>query len=278
MPIRVVTSRSVSEVIRRLNFSCIVLLFLQLDQGFVHLQNMPLTTITSIPDDAEVWLHEESNFKTGIEIDKLRYVGSLRVNVSYKEMDIEARLILTREAIARVCDEAGLYFGPAKQVRDTVYSRNPDIFQLLGTKPNLDHSGEEVSLTVTMKNVVMVSTMSGARLARHPIYRVTFVTSHGGYLRREESNYAAYIVHDTQIGRVCMVFDCGERTTEFSLTLAQACKVRRQLKDQEPEVSQLTAITPIQNALPERHKHGKLGVVKEIKRFYYNHIVRQPVP
>ena len=164
-----------------------------------------------------------------------------------KEINFDTRTTLARECIARVCSAAGLSL---MQRLLNVRSLLPNLNSMLDENVNLVNGGTKVLLSITSRHLTMINTESNLRIFQHDLNNVSFTLAYAidqdqnqQHKKVPDSKYAAYVVNDPVMGRICMVMDCEEQATEVAMTINQAFDVHYRLN--LPKVAESTDLASI---------------------------------
>uniref|UniRef100_A0A8D3BIL9 SHC adaptor protein 4 n=1 Tax=Scophthalmus maximus TaxID=52904 RepID=A0A8D3BIL9_SCOMX len=151
-----------------------------------------------------------------------KYMGSVEVTQSMRNLDFDTRMQVTREAISRLCERTS-----AKTAVKT--KRGPS--SVLG-QINLQFSGCRISLTVSTDSVTLIAASSLQKIAHHPMQAISFAS--GG--EPDVVDYIAYVAKDHANQRACHILECPQgRACEVINSIGQAFETRfRQLLSHTP--------------------------------------------
>lgn len=191
------------------------------------------------------WLHSDLLIiKEGVTY-SLRYVGCIEVNTSMKSLGFDTRSQVARECINRVCEASGMKTIDKSRQIDKKLAKHISSF------PSLDHTGSNVSLTISSTSLKLVNLDSGQLIAVHDMPRISFAS--GG--DTDTLDYVAYVAKDPNDYRACYVLECGGGLAQDVIsTVGQAFELR--FKQHQSNPSRIMKSFPI-NA-------------KETERDYYN--------
>ncbi|KFM71165.1 SHC-transforming protein 1, partial [Stegodyphus mimosarum] len=163
------------------------------------------------------WLHPDQKIAdTGITYG-VRYIGCLEVNTSMKSLDFDTRSLIAKESINRLCEVAGLKTVDKKRKVDK------RLLKMLADKPNMDHAGENVSLTITSSYLNLISMETGEVIAYHEMPKISFAS--GG--DADTLDFVSYVAKDHRYGRACFVLECGGGLAQDVITtIGQAFELR----------------------------------------------------
>lgn len=87
----------------------------------------------------------------------------------------------------------------------------------------MKNAGTNVTLTVSSKNLTLVSHETGDIIAQHDMPRISFAS--GG--DTETLDFVAYVAKDLQEWRACYVLECGgDQAQDLIATVGQAFELR----------------------------------------------------
>jgi SHC-transforming protein 1 len=120
------------------------------------------------------WLHPDQKIAdSGISYG-VRYIGCLEVNTSMKSLDFDTRSLIAKECINKLCEAAGLKTADKKRKVDK------RLLKMIAEKPNMDHAGANVNLTITSSYLNLISMENGDVIAYHEMPNISFAS--GGML------------------------------------------------------------------------------------------------
>ncbi|GIY48708.1 SHC-transforming protein 1 [Caerostris extrusa] len=163
------------------------------------------------------WLHPDKKIAdSGISYG-VRYIGCLEVNTSMKSLDFDTRSLIAKECINRLCEIAGLKTPDKKRKVDK------RLLKMLAEKPNMDHAGANVNLTITSSYLNLVSMETGDVIAYHDMPKISFAS--GG--DADTMDFVSYVAKDQRYGRACFVLECGGGLAQDVITtIGQAFELR----------------------------------------------------
>ncbi|XP_035484023.2 SHC-transforming protein 3-like isoform X1 [Scophthalmus maximus] len=156
----------------------------------------------------------------------IKYMGSVEVTQSMRNLDFDTRMQVTREAISRLCERTS-----AKTAVKTKRSIHKGPSSVLG-QINLQFSGCRISLTVSTDSVTLIAASSLQKIAHHPMQAISFAS--GG--EPDVVDYIAYVAKDHANQRACHILECPQgRACEVINSIGQAFETRfRQLLSHTP--------------------------------------------
>nr|XP_043886113.1 SHC-transforming protein 4-like isoform X1 [Solea senegalensis] len=151
----------------------------------------------------------------------IKYMGSVEVTQSMRNLDFETRMQVTREAISRICERTS-----AKTAAQSKRSVDRGSSSVLG-HVNLQFSGRRIVLTVSTDSVTVIAASSLQKIAHHPMQAISFAS--GG--ETDMADYIAYVAKDVTSHRACHILECPQgRACEVINSIGQAFDARfRQL-------------------------------------------------
>ncbi|XP_054714847.1 SHC-transforming protein 1-like [Uloborus diversus] len=163
------------------------------------------------------WLHPDQKIAdSGISYG-VRYIGCLEVNTSMKSLDFDTRSLIAKECINKLCEAAGLKTADKKRKVDK------RLLKMLSEKPNMDHAGSNVNLTITSSHLNLVTMETGDVIARHEMPKISFAS--GG--DADTLDFVSYVAKDHRYGRACFVLECGGGLAQDVITtIGQAFELR----------------------------------------------------
>ncbi|XP_075217003.1 SHC-adaptor protein isoform X1 [Lycorma delicatula] len=166
---------------------------------------------------ARGWLHSDHLItKAGVTY-AVRYIGCLEVNTSMKSLDFDARFLVAKECINRVCEAAGLKTVDKKRKVDKRVAR------AIGQQPLMDHAGANVKLSISSTSLSLRALDSGQLIATHDMPRISFAS--GG--DTDTLDFVAYVAKDLREWRACYVLECGGGLAQDVITtIGQAFELR----------------------------------------------------
>eukprot|EP00039_Didymoeca_costata_P025483 m.13520 g.13520 ORF g.13520 m.13520 type:complete len:432 (+) comp4871_c0_seq1:98-1393(+) len=160
------------------------------------------------------WLHDDKELSMGDGVYyPVKYVGSIRMIKSMRDMSFDDRTMVTREAITRCCESAGI-----RQPRRRVVGQI--VKESLGGEPNLRKLN--VKLTITTSGLALVHIETDRVIATHIMPSISFAT--GG--DPEDYDVIGYVAKDDRNVRECHVFECGDTAHDIIATIGQAFELR----------------------------------------------------
>eukprot|EP00035_Acanthoeca_spectabilis_P020852 m.434912 g.434912 ORF g.434912 m.434912 type:complete len:448 (+) comp17784_c0_seq1:130-1473(+) len=183
---------------------------------------------------AEGWLHADSSLSSGDGVYyPVKYIGSIPFERSMRDLNFDQRTDVTREAITRCCEAAGVKAERRRQVNSVVQSclvapANP---QMLNVK-----------FTVSTTGIALVVIETNEVIAEHLMPNISFAT--GG--DAEDYEFVGYVAKDSTNYRECHVFDCGHLAADIIATIGQSFELRFKsfLEGAPPPVPQNAAPAP----------------------------------
>ncbi|KAG8181357.1 hypothetical protein JTE90_008833 [Oedothorax gibbosus] len=175
------------------------------------------------------WLHPDKKIAdSGISYG-VRYIGCLEVNTSMKSLDFDTRSMIAKECINTLCDTAGLKTADKKRKVDK------RLLKMIAEKPNMDHAGANVNLTITSSYLNLVSMETGEVIAYHEMPKISFAS--GG--DADTMDFVSYVAKDDRYGRACFVLECGGGLAQDVITtIGQAFELRyKQFMKKTPSTS-----------------------------------------
>lgn len=163
------------------------------------------------------WLHPDQKIaESGISYG-VHYIGCLEVNTSMKSLDFETRSLIAKECINKLCEAAGLKTADKKRKIDK------RLLKMIAEKPNMDHAGANVNLTITSSYLNLVSMDNGDIIAHHEMPKISFAS--GG--DADTLDFVSYVAKDNRYGRACFVLECGGGLAQDVITtIGQAFELR----------------------------------------------------
>lgn len=117
----------------------------------------------------------------------IKYMGSVEVTQSMRNLDFDTRMQVTREAITRICEGTS-----AKTAAKTKTSVDQGSSAVLG-HVDLRFSGRRIVLTVSTDSVTVIAASSSLqKIAHHPMQAISFAS--GG--ETDMADYIAYVAKD----------------------------------------------------------------------------------
>ncbi|XP_063045228.1 SHC-transforming protein 4-like [Engraulis encrasicolus] len=185
---------------------------------------------------------------------RIKYMGCLEVIQSMRALDFETRTQVTREAICRLCENV-------QGTKTSLKKRKPprkSMSAVLG-KSNLQFSGRNLKLSITMNSLKLTTLDSLQTVAHHPMQSISFAS--GG--DPDTADYVAYVAKDLVNERACHILECpGGLAQEVINTIGQAFEKRfRQFLSSPPSLpaARESRVTP-----PEGESHHSLVLVKSL--------------
>ncbi|XP_012670223.2 SHC-transforming protein 1 [Clupea harengus] len=205
---------------------------------------------------------------------KIKYMGCLEVIQSMRALDFETRTQVTREAICRLCESV-------QGAKTALKRRKPPrkgLSTILG-KSNLQFSGTNLKLSVTMNSLKLTTLDSLQTVAHHPMQSISFAS--GG--DPETADYVAYVAKDSVNERACHILECPEGLAQEVInTIGQAFeKCFRQFLSSPP------SLTVAKERVNAKESHRGLVTVKSLSpefpgsqggHDYYNEVLGKPPP
>ncbi|XP_041917554.1 SHC-transforming protein 4-like isoform X1 [Alosa sapidissima] len=225
--------------------------------------------------------------KTNMEIDwcrldqpgcgvsfKIKYMGCLEVIQSMRALDFETRTQVTREAICRLCESVQ----GAKTVLKRRKPPRKGLSTILG-KSNLQFSGTNLKLSITMNSLKLITLDSLQTVAQHPMQSISFAS--GG--DPETADYVAYVAKDSVNERACHILECPEGLAQEVInTIGQAFEKRfRQFLSSPP------SHTVAKERVNAEESHRSLVLVRSLSpeclgsrggHNYYNEVLGKAAP
>ncbi|GFT87948.1 SHC-transforming protein 1 [Nephila pilipes] len=200
------------------------------------------------------WLHPDKKIAdSGISYG-VRYIGCLEVNTSMKSLDFDTRSLIAKECINKLCEVAGLKTPDKKRKIDK------RLVKMLAEKPNMDHAGANVNLTITSSYLNLVSMETGEVIAYHEMPKISFAS--GG--DADTMDFVSYVAKDQRYGRACFVLECGGGLAQDVITtIGQAFELR---------YKQFLKKTPSTRSETEQHQasvtNGNLVPTRDDPEYY----------
>ncbi|KAL2088910.1 hypothetical protein ACEWY4_015809 [Coilia grayii] len=202
------------------------------------------------------------------------YMGCLEVIQSMRALDFETRTQVTREAICRLCETV-------QGAKTALKKRKPprkSMSAILG-KSNLQFSGTNLKLSITMNSLKLTTLDSLQTVAHHPMQSISFAS--GG--DPETADYVAYVAKDSVNGRACHILECPEGLVQEVInTIGEAFEKRfRQFLSSRPSLG--TA----KERVSTEESHRSPVTVKSLSpecpvlhgsHDYYNKVLGKPAP
>ncbi|XP_034437259.1 SHC-transforming protein 4-like isoform X1 [Hippoglossus hippoglossus] len=147
----------------------------------------------------------------------IKYMGSVEVTQSMRNLDFDTRMKVTREAISRLCERTSAK--TAVKTKTSVY-KGPSA--VLG-RMNLQFSGRRIIVTVSTDSVTLITASSSQKIAHHPMQAISFAS--GG--EPDVVDYIAYVAKDLTNQRACHILECPQgRACELINSIGQAFENR----------------------------------------------------
>lgn len=163
------------------------------------------------------WLHPDQKISDSGITYGVRYIGCLEVNTSMKSLDFDTRSLIAKECINKLCEAAGLKTADKKRKVDK------RLLKMIAEKPNMDHAGANVNLTITSSYLNLVSMENGDIIAHHEMPKISFAS--GG--DSDTLDFVSYVAKDNRYGRACFVLECGGGLAQDVITtIGQAFELR----------------------------------------------------
>uniref|UniRef100_A0A8D3DEG3 SHC adaptor protein 4 n=1 Tax=Scophthalmus maximus TaxID=52904 RepID=A0A8D3DEG3_SCOMX len=154
-----------------------------------------------------------------------KYMGSVEVTQSMRNLDFDTRMQVTREAISRLCERtsaktASIHKGPSS---------------VLG-QINLQFSGCRISLTVSTDSVTLIAASSLQVTASTHLTKFICCIIYPSFFLKDVVDYIAYVAKDHANQRACHILECPQgRACEVINSIGQAFETRfRQLLSHTP--------------------------------------------
>jgi len=160
------------------------------------------------------WLHDDTALTRGDGVYyPVKYVGSIVLARSMRDLNFDDRTMVTREAITLCSEAAGIRTERRRVVKNIVRQciRDDPVAKMLNTKLTISTTG--IALQVIETNQV---------IANHIMPNISFAT--GG--DPEEFEIIGYVSKDNNNKRECHVFDCGHMAADVIATVGQAFELR----------------------------------------------------
>lgn len=201
------------------------------------------------------WLHSDSALTTAVGVTfPARYLGNIVLLTSLTTLDFEARSLVVRECISRVCAAAGQ---PLKRTVVNFAARTPAL--VLGSSP-VRLTDVAITFSVTATHLSSIRLEDSALLLQHDLKRVSFMLAleaddnSNSVDRRASvpqtkkntvpSRYVAYVINDGR-ERLCIVLDCGQRAVEVAKTIGQAFSISSTPADVGDQTTQTETKVPL---------------------------------
>eukprot|EP00053_Salpingoeca_punica_P017046 m.162950 g.162950 ORF g.162950 m.162950 type:complete len:438 (+) comp17102_c0_seq1:141-1454(+) len=160
------------------------------------------------------WLHEDSALENGDGVYyPVKYIGSIPLNVSMTELTFPDRTDVTREAIAQLCEAAGLRTNKKRKVSAIAK-------KAITSRPNVFNAN--VKLTICIVGIALVDVGTNEIIANHIMPNVSFAT--GG--DNIDYDVIGYVAKDAQNVREAHIFHCGDLAPDIMATIGQAFELR----------------------------------------------------
>ncbi|XP_015904062.2 SHC-transforming protein 3 isoform X2 [Parasteatoda tepidariorum] len=171
-----------------------------------------------------------------------------------KSLDFDTRSLIAKECITKLCEIAGLKTPDKKRKIDK------RIVKMLAEKPNMDHAGANVSLTITSSYLNLVSMETGDVIAYHEMPKISFAS--GG--DADTMDFVSYVAKDQRYGRACFVLECGGGLAQDVITtIGQAFELRyKQFLKKTPATRNETELHQAS------HLNGNLIAPREDPEYY----------
>lgn len=160
------------------------------------------------------WLHDDTALSRGDGVYyPVKYVGTMELSVSMRDMDFDDRTLVTREAITLCAEATGLKPERRRQVKNIVRTslRHEPVQKMLNVK-----------LTISTTGIALVVIETNQVIANHIMPNISFST--GG--DPEDYEIIGYVAKDNSNRRECHVFDCGHMAADVIATIGQAFELR----------------------------------------------------
>ncbi|CAG0886652.1 unnamed protein product [Cyprideis torosa] len=201
---------------------------------------------------------------------KVRFVGSLSINVSMKSLSYESRLDVAVECIRLACEAAK---GPLpgdwrRKTTSQTEEHRRLLSETIGREPNLEHTWEEVEMKVTASRVSLCTCKTREVIASHEMPSISFASAGDA----ETSAYVAYVAKDEKHGRTCFVLECGSGlSVQVINALGQAFQLRyREVCKQQSTKASVQNLAPLSQVAPSSLLAGSSLDVNENEAEYYN--------
>ncbi|XP_062517352.1 SHC-transforming protein 1-like [Corticium candelabrum] len=163
------------------------------------------------------WLHADHVLTDGGGVCYMvRYVGCVAVLRSMRTLQFDVRTQVTREAVLRVMEAAGL-----KQA-DKKRKVAKNVNKALGAQPVVDQTGMNMNLTISVDGLELSTVETGEIFAHHSMPSISFASSGEGVTQ----GFLAYVAKDPIYDRACHVFDCQDIAQEVISSVGQAFELR----------------------------------------------------
>eukprot|EP00040_Diaphanoeca_grandis_P003000 m.23377 g.23377 ORF g.23377 m.23377 type:complete len:454 (-) comp14193_c0_seq1:224-1585(-) len=160
------------------------------------------------------WLHDDTALTHGDGVYyPVKYVGSIVLSRSMRDLNFDDRTMVTREAITLCSEAAGIKTERRRVVKNVVRQclQDDPVAKMLNTK-----------LTISTRGIALVVIESDQTIANHIMPNISFAT--GGDV--EDFEIIGYVAKDHMNKRECHVFDCGHMAADVIATVGQAFELR----------------------------------------------------
>lgn len=161
----------------------------------------------------------------------VRYIGSIQVIESLRELNMDEKTQVCWEAIARCCDHA--------QIRKVTKRKVPKhVKRFLSDTPYIKEM--DLKLNMSVEGIATSSLDENETISNDVITKISFAA--GG--EKAEYDFVTYVAKDKRENRYCHVFDCGILSDDVLSTIGQIFsiltkddKTIKQLKKQKEELA-----------------------------------------
>eukprot|EP00118_Oscarella_pearsei_P017395 m.171758 g.171758 ORF g.171758 m.171758 type:complete len:582 (+) comp39074_c0_seq6:92-1837(+) len=163
------------------------------------------------------WLHPDEILTDGGGVCYMvKYLGCIPVLRSMRTLQFEVRSQVTREAVLRILESAGLK--PIEKKRKVT----KNVSKSLGAQANTERSGTDINLTISIEGMELSLVDPPEIMAHHAMPSISFASCGEG----PTQGMIAYVAKDPIYDRACHVFDCRATAQEVITTVGQAFELR----------------------------------------------------
>ena len=146
----------------------------------------------------------------------MQYVGWIPLGMSMRDMNFEERTDVTREAITRCCEAAGMVAANGRSLAGTVGRALP-------TSVRANPMNLLIKLYISIKGLTQIQIDNDAVIGMHIMPSISFATGGG---TADDAHVIGYVAKDDHNRRGVYVFDCGTDAQEIISTMGQGFELR----------------------------------------------------
>eukprot|EP00043_Microstomoeca_roanoka_P025415 m.8619 g.8619 ORF g.8619 m.8619 type:complete len:356 (-) comp5493_c0_seq1:309-1376(-) len=161
------------------------------------------------------WLHDEQALSHGSGVYysfPVKYIGSLQILKSLRDLNMEQKTDLCREAIYRCIDAS-------KVIKSIKRKKQKYMKEYLADAPYIKVM--LLRLNLSTNGIATSSMESPDIISNDPIGKISFAAGGDG----TAFNFITYVAKDRRDNRYCHVFDCGPLADDLLATLGQAFNI-----------------------------------------------------